>query len=516
MATKADRDDGDGDNSGDNHSEATIVKGGVSIVEKDSLPGTGSPWGKTQAVEPSQPSEAVNGEVSIQIPDEILADPLPLWRCYVVGYFIGDAPHVGSIHATVNRIWSTPKMGTKIDVQFLDKTTVLFRIENPQMRTRVIQRCYWHIADIPLVVNEWSPETALQPPDLSAMPIWIDLKGVPSLLFSHKALKCLSQAAGNFVKLHPHTEKCTRLDVARILVEVNLNKPLVEKISCLDRDGKGVLIEVLYPWLPPKCNICNRWGHLGSSCKSKMISVMQKSKEVALEKGTLDADKTGEGSARDDLKNTKRNVVQELLHELEGIPLTCGNNDVGGVKRKDLEVGDTSITDRSEQRKEEWALVGRPDSAEKRNLVGEGHKSDVLISPSRFSILALDEQAEVENDDKDEDSNDEKNEDSSDEKGDDVKVNVDLDVEEGELGDKNEEKEEDINDEKREDVNVDLDVEEGELVTKVEDLKAKDQNKTARVRNGTSLKLSKQVPARAKDLRGKNQSTKRKTSSRKL
>ncbi|KAF3588684.1 hypothetical protein F2Q69_00027683 [Brassica cretica] len=55
-------------------------------------------------------------------------------------------------------------MGSKIDVQFLDKTTVLFRIENPQMRARVTQRRYWHIADIPLVVNEWSPETALDPP----------------------------------------------------------------------------------------------------------------------------------------------------------------------------------------------------------------------------------------------------------------------------------------------------------------------------------------------------------------
>lgn len=110
-------------------------------------------------------------------------------------------------------------MGSKIDVQFLEKNTVLFRIENPQMRARVIQRRYWHIADIPLVVNEWSPESALQPPDLSAMPIWIDLKGVPSMLFSHKALKCLSRAAGKFVKLHPCTEKCLWLDVARVSPE---------------------------------------------------------------------------------------------------------------------------------------------------------------------------------------------------------------------------------------------------------------------------------------------------------
>ncbi|XP_013639405.1 PREDICTED: uncharacterized protein LOC106344602 [Brassica oleracea var. oleracea] len=433
----ADLGDGEGDKNGDSPLSETTDQGVVvSTAEKPPLPGSGSPWQKTPVGEPLPPSEAVDDVVSIQIPDEILVEPNPLWRCYVVGYFIGDTPHVGSIHTTVNRIWSSPKMGSKIDVQFLDKTTVLFRIENPQMRARVTQRRYWHIADIPLVVNEWSPETALDPPDLSAMPIWIDLKGVPSLLFSHKALKCLSRAAGNFVKLHPHTKKCTRLDAARVLVEVDLNKPLVEKISCLDRDGRTVMIEVLYPWLPPKCNICNGWGHLVSNCQSKKISVMQKGKEVAVDKGDSDVVINGDGSEA-------------------------------------FEVGDASTSVSSEQRKEEWALVGRSDIVEKRSSVGEDQESDVVVSPSKFSVLALERQEEENND----------------------------------------EMEEDVSAEKGEDENVGLDIEEGELVAKYVALKAKDSTKTARFRTGTSFKLSKQIPARAKDLKGKNQTNTRKTCS---
>lgn len=83
------------------------------------------------------------------------------------------------------------------------------------------------------MVNIWSHESALNPPDLSAMPLWVDLKGVPNKLYSHKGLRCLSKAVGTFVKLHPNTEKCVMLDVARVLVEVDLKKPLVEKISVL-------------------------------------------------------------------------------------------------------------------------------------------------------------------------------------------------------------------------------------------------------------------------------------------
>lgn len=87
---------------------------------------------------------------------------------YLVGYFIGDAPHVGSIHVSVNCIQSSPNAGTKIDVQFIEKKTVLFRIENSQMRARVNQCKYWHIADVPLVVNVWTPESDFYPLDLSA------------------------------------------------------------------------------------------------------------------------------------------------------------------------------------------------------------------------------------------------------------------------------------------------------------------------------------------------------------
>lgn len=468
---------GDGDG-GDSPHESSLP---LTVVLNDapprlvtgSPPETGSPWRKSPLAEPAPPSEPIDGVVSITLPEEILTDPNPLWRCYVVGYFIGDAPHVGSIHATVNRLWSSPKMGSKIDVQFLDKTTVLFRIENPQMRARVLQRRHWHIADIPLVVNEWSPETALDPPDLSAMPIWIDLKGVPSLLFSHKALKCLSRAAGKFVKLHPHTERCTRLDVARVLVEVNLNKPLVEKISCLDKDGATVMIEVCYPWLPPKCNVCNAWGHQGSNCKSKRITVLQKDKEVEVPKedaGVSDVVINGDGTVRYDL-NTNRNVVTELLQELEGLPPALGSNNVGDISREAFEKGNTSCSDGLEAATQDWAVVGRidpnlvtsevPKAVE--SLDGVQGQNDVLISPSRFSVLALEG------------------------------IGEDVTNEEEEL-------------------------EEGEVIADLltEDTKLKDPARTGRFRPGPSLKLSKQLPARSKDLRVKTHTCSKKTSSRKL
>lgn len=153
------------------------------------------------------------------------------------------------------------------------------------MRSRVINRKYWHISDVPLVVNEWSPESALNPPDLSAMPLWIDLKGVPNGLFSHKGLKCLTRAVGKFVKLHPHTERCTRMDVARILAEIDLHQPLVEKIVFKDKEGLQREIEVNFPWLPSRCTVCQGWGHKGTECKDTNVRILQQMEVVEKDSG---------------------------------------------------------------------------------------------------------------------------------------------------------------------------------------------------------------------------------------
>ncbi|KAG2295599.1 hypothetical protein Bca52824_042268 [Brassica carinata] len=331
-----------GDEEGDSQSSPTEGHAGEGSNPRSKVR---SPWTKPLPIEPLGPSEVVDGVVSITIPEEILKDPNPPCKCYVVGYFIGDAPHVGTIHATINRIWSSLKMGSNINV-------------HPQMRARVTQRRYWHIVDVPLVVNEWSPETALDPPELSALPMWIDLKGVPSLMFSYKGLKCLSRATGKLVKLRPNTEKCTRLDVARVLVEVNLHNPLVEKISFLDGAGEKVMIDVSYPWVPPKCKVCNSWGHKGVSCTSKKVQVLQKDKETEEEVENAGVEINGDGKVRYEL-NPNRNIVSEMLLELEGLPPALGCGVVGDTSRKYFEIGETSnsITENTEANLD-WALVG--------------------------------------------------------------------------------------------------------------------------------------------------------------
>ncbi|KAF3557014.1 hypothetical protein F2Q69_00013174 [Brassica cretica] len=218
-----------------------------------------------------------DGVAVVDLPEEITKDPHPLWASYLVRHFISDAPHIVKVHATVNRLWTSKEKPAKFDAQFINPKTVLFCVEDKQIRIRVLKRHFWHIVDVPLVVQEWTPDTEASKPDLSAIPLWVDLKGVSGHLFSQDGLTFFGDTIGKTVKLHPNTVRCTRLDVARLLVVLNLEKPLPDKINIR---GTDTMISVSYPWLPQRFSGCQKWGHLMKECRQITLGTQEQRSQL--------------------------------------------------------------------------------------------------------------------------------------------------------------------------------------------------------------------------------------------
>lgn len=55
--------------------------------------------------------------------------------------------------------------------------------------------------------------------------------------------------------------------MAKLLVRVNLLKELPSRVVSGFSDGREIDIDVSYPWLPPKCNVCDQFGHATSLCR---------------------------------------------------------------------------------------------------------------------------------------------------------------------------------------------------------------------------------------------------------
>ncbi|CAG7894186.1 unnamed protein product, partial [Brassica rapa] len=109
-------------------------------------------------------------------------------------------------------------------------------------------------------------------------------------------------------------EKCTRLDLARVLIEANLHKPLIEVIKFSFRDGSQVKVEVTYPCLPSRCSVCSKWGHKTKECVSRDVVILSKEKEIT-ERIVEEESKSKTGS------DNSKEVVDGLLQELEALPI---------------------------------------------------------------------------------------------------------------------------------------------------------------------------------------------------
>ncbi|XP_024014456.1 uncharacterized protein LOC112088412 [Eutrema salsugineum] len=223
---------------------------------------------RTEMVHYDLTVEEIDGIPTTTLPGNALKDS-PLWADFLVGKFLSTAPFVGKIHALVNRIWTWGDKTVKIDVYVVDSTTVRFRIKDQNVKARVLRRGMWNLCDVPMVVTKWSPIAEKEQPEMTSIPLWVVVKKVPPHLYSWLGLSALTSPLGTPKKLHPDTEACKNLEEAKVFVEVNLTKALPTCFRFKSETGPDFVVDYVFPWLPPFCEGCNKWGHLSKECVSR-------------------------------------------------------------------------------------------------------------------------------------------------------------------------------------------------------------------------------------------------------
>ena len=238
----------------------------------------------------------VDGCEKVVVPREVFVGAKPLWEDFLIGKLLNSkAPHVGRIHMIVNKIWRLADRSSLIDVFAVNESTVKFRIRNESMRNRVLNRGMWNLMDIHMIVSKWTPFAEEAQPAMKSIPLWITLTDVPPTMFTDKGLEFLANAVGKPVRLHPKTEACDSFDEAKILVEADLTKELPKEYVFIgEEEGElDTVIKYSYPWLPPRCSHCKKWGHLNTTCLNAATTDVQETLHVA-ENSTQEIGKLGD------------------------------------------------------------------------------------------------------------------------------------------------------------------------------------------------------------------------------
>ncbi|GKE51710.1 zinc finger, CCHC-type containing protein, partial [Tanacetum coccineum] len=138
----------------------------------------------------------------------------------------------------------------------------------------MLENGLWFIRNNPLILKKWHPDENLLKEDVSTVPIWVKLHGVPVTAFSEDGLSATK--LGTPLMLDSYTsDMCMqswgRSSYARVMIElradVELKDNIVVAMPKISREGHYLCnVRVEYKWKPPRCVSCKVFGHIYEEC----------------------------------------------------------------------------------------------------------------------------------------------------------------------------------------------------------------------------------------------------------
>ncbi|KAL0865048.1 hypothetical protein Bca101_044166 [Brassica carinata] len=212
----------------------------------------------------TEPTYRLDGTPKVTIPSKVLRLGPENNEEYVVGQFHRcSSPPGGLVHAVLNRLWGRE---CRITCKKLGDSSFLFHIPHENTRKRVIQRGVLHVDDCLLFVAPWSPVSSFKIPEISTLPVWVNLKNIPDSYFSRLRISHITSGLGEPMLTQKPRLDPTNMGEAKILVEVELDKPFPKLIPLDDKQGNIYLVEVEYTWIPSSCERCDGLGHKEKRC----------------------------------------------------------------------------------------------------------------------------------------------------------------------------------------------------------------------------------------------------------
>ncbi|KAL0318168.1 UNVERIFIED_CONTAM: hypothetical protein Scaly_2861100 [Sesamum calycinum] len=185
------------------------------------------------------------------------------YRFALIGKFSHGTPQFRNLHRLIAGLGI---IGGFI-VSMINSRHALISLSNETDFSRLWLRRIWFIEGYPMRVFKWTP-TFTPAQESSIVPVWVCLPELPAHLFHKDALFAVANMIGTPLQIDDSTLNQSKLSKARIGIEIDLTKPLVEEF---DLQINGIIITqiVEYEQVPKYCSLCKHVGHQESECYSK-------------------------------------------------------------------------------------------------------------------------------------------------------------------------------------------------------------------------------------------------------
>ncbi|KAL0368412.1 UNVERIFIED_CONTAM: hypothetical protein Scaly_1060100 [Sesamum calycinum] len=134
-------------------------------------------------------------------------------------------------------------------------------------RQRILAGSPYFLYGRPLLLKTMPDCFKFKEDDISLTPIWATLPSLPLECRHPNALGKIGSRLGTPIAMDSLTMKMERVSYARILVEVDASKKLVDHVEYILPNGVVRKQPIVYEYTPKFCSTCNRFGHLKESCQ---------------------------------------------------------------------------------------------------------------------------------------------------------------------------------------------------------------------------------------------------------
>ena len=195
----------------------------------------------------------------LKISEEILLDNSAQWNRCMIGFFPGFRMPFHAVNSIASRAWRSYGLE---NVMTTSNGFIIFRFNTEDEMHTVLEKGPWMFGGKNIILQQWHPRFQFNKNKISTLPVWVRLHGLPFPLWSKQGLSLAASMVGHPLSCDELTYGCTRLEYARLCVEVDAALPFVHSFE-IDSplSTAPITVTVEYEWKPQRCEKCKVFGH---------------------------------------------------------------------------------------------------------------------------------------------------------------------------------------------------------------------------------------------------------------